>query len=120
MKTLVADEFYGIREARQNFAEMVRRAHGLLQRFVITNRGKPEAVLIGIEDYQEMMEIIEELSNPALAARVAEERASCAATGGIAFEDYRKDREARGDEVAPGARASKDAKGTRQSKDTRR
>lgn len=92
MKTLVADEFYGIREARQHFADIVRRANERLQRFVITNRGRPEAVVIGVGDYEEMMEIIEDLSNPAVAKRIAEERAAYAATGGIPFDEYRKSR----------------------------
>lgn len=95
MKTLAADKFYGVKEARQNFTEIVKQAHELLQRFIITNRGEPEAVVMSIDEYEDLLEVIEDLSNPELIDEIAEARKAYAATGGIDFDQYRKGRKAK-------------------------
>ena len=59
----------------------------------ILNRfGKPQALIVSIEEYEEMQEELALLSNPEHIARIAEARAAYTAGEGLSFEDYVNDR----------------------------
>lgn len=51
--------------------EAVERAHDLFDRFVITHRGRAEAVLLSVEELEGLLETLEILSNPELVRELA-------------------------------------------------
>lgn len=53
-----------VREARSTFAELIGRANEHHERIVLTNHGKPVAVLIGIDDFESVMETLDVLGDP--------------------------------------------------------
>jgi len=48
-----------ITEAREKLRELVEKARRLGARFIITRNGKPDAVLIGHEEFESWMETLE-------------------------------------------------------------
>jgi prevent-host-death family protein len=53
-----------VSEARQNLAELVGRMRKLMDRVIITRNGKPQAVLMGFEEYESWVETLEVMSRP--------------------------------------------------------
>ena len=51
-------------EARNKFAELIDEASKMFTRFTITRNGKPEAVLMGKEEFDALIDTLEILSNP--------------------------------------------------------
>lgn len=51
-------------EARARFSELVGRAEDHHERIVITVHGKPVAVIMGMYDYESLMETLDVLSDP--------------------------------------------------------
>jgi prevent-host-death family protein len=60
--------------------------------YVLTRFGKPQALIVGIEEYEEMQEELALLSNSEHITRIAEARAAYKASESIPFEDYIKNR----------------------------
>jgi prevent-host-death family protein len=56
--------------------------------YVLTRFGKPQALIVGIEEYEEMQEELALLSNPEHIARIAEARTAYKAGESIPFDDY--------------------------------
>ncbi|MGE5619756.1 MAG: type II toxin-antitoxin system Phd/YefM family antitoxin [Sphingomonadaceae bacterium] len=52
-------------DARNNFAEILGRAHFGGETFLIEKQGKPFAVVLGIEEYRRLIGAIPEDSEPA-------------------------------------------------------
>ena len=53
-----------VSEARQTLPVLVNRLAKLMDRVIITRKGKPTAVLIGIEEYESWVETLELLAKP--------------------------------------------------------
>ncbi|MGH8247679.1 MAG: type II toxin-antitoxin system Phd/YefM family antitoxin, partial [Gammaproteobacteria bacterium] len=51
-------------EARQTLPELVSRTRKFMDRVVITRNGRPEAVLIGVDEYESWIETLELASRP--------------------------------------------------------
>ena len=60
--------------------------------YILTRFGKPQALIVSIEEYEEMQEELALLSNPEHIARIAEARAAYRAGERVPFEDYIDDR----------------------------
>jgi len=60
--------------------------------FVLTCFGEPQALIVSIEEYEEMQEELALLSNPEHIARIADARAAYAAGEGMSFDAYVNDR----------------------------
>jgi antitoxin YefM len=60
--------------------------------YILTRFGKPQVLIVSIEEYEEMQEELALLSNPEHITRIAEARAAYRAGEGIPFEDYMDDR----------------------------
>jgi len=57
-------------KAKASLSELVRRVREEHESFAITHRGKVEAVLLSIEEYESLIETLEILSNRDLMARL--------------------------------------------------
>lgn len=53
-------------EAKAKLARLVQEAQALGETVVITRSGRPAGVLMGVEEYEGLLETLEILSNPAL------------------------------------------------------
>ncbi len=52
-----------VRQLRQHLAEVLDDVSESLDRYVISNRGKPEAVLMCVDDYEGWLETLEIMSS---------------------------------------------------------
>ena len=48
-----------VRELRPHLSDVLMNVVGKFDRYIITKRGKPEAVLLSIEDYEGMLETMD-------------------------------------------------------------
>lgn len=55
-----------VSDARANLYDMMEQVRKYLKRFIITHRGKPQAVLLPVEDLESWEETLDILSNKAL------------------------------------------------------
>ena len=53
-----------LKEGRNQFSDIVDRAGRLSERVVVTKNGHPEAVVMGIAEFERWVETLELLSNP--------------------------------------------------------
>lgn len=74
-------------EARQTLSALVSRLSRLMDRAIITRNGKPEAVLLGIEEYESWIETLELLSRPGTVTGIREGLADLMAGRTRSFEE---------------------------------
>ena len=55
-----------ITEARNKFLNLIRDAHDILDRVIITKNGKPEAVLMSYDEYESWIETLDIMKDPQL------------------------------------------------------
>lgn len=60
-------------EARANFAKFIDSAEQTHERVVITRNGEPAAILLGIDDYEGMNDLIEIYSDPDLQKQILDD-----------------------------------------------
>ena len=53
-----------LKEARNQFSDIVDRAGRLSERIIVTKNGRPEAVVMGADEFESWVETLELLSNP--------------------------------------------------------
>lgn len=92
---VVAVNFKSIADARKALSTLCRDSQSRMERFVITNQGKPQSVLLGYEDYQGLLAAAYLLQNPAATDAVRQSIAQLDRGEGIAdrnleFEDLQK------------------------------
>ncbi len=58
-------------DAKARLPQLLREAEELGERFVITRSGRPAAVLVSAEEFDGLLETLEILADPKLAAAVA-------------------------------------------------
>lgn len=76
-----------VSEARQNLPALVSRICALMDRVIITRKGKPEAVLMGFEEYEAWVETLELLSRPETVRGIREGLADLKAGRSRSFEE---------------------------------
>ena len=76
-----------VSEARQNLPELVTRMRKVLDRVIITRNGKPEAVMMSIEEYESWVETLELMSHPETVRGVREGLADLKAGRTRSFEE---------------------------------
>jgi len=80
-----------IRELRPKLAGIVKSVHERFDRYIITKRGRPEAVIIGIEDYESILETMDIQSDKALMRRLRNADADIRKKRGVLLENVRKE-----------------------------
>lgn len=87
-----AAKYLSIRELRPKLPSVIRDVASTYARYVVTRRGKPEAVLLSIEDYERLMETLEIESDPVLMRRIERaERAFKRGERGKSIEQIHRD-----------------------------
>lgn len=74
-------------EARQTLPQLVMRTHRLMDRVVITRKGKPEAVLMGFEEFESWIETLELMGDPETVRGIREGLKDLAAGRAQSFEE---------------------------------
>lgn len=59
-----------VRELRPQLSSVIDKIHSKFDRYVVTKRGKPEVVMMSVEDYEGLLETLEVASDKALVARL--------------------------------------------------
>ena len=65
-----AAKYLSVRELRPKLPSVLRDVATTYARYIVTRRGKPEAVLLSIEDYERLIETLEIESDPVLMRRI--------------------------------------------------
>lgn len=60
----MAIKYLSIRELRPRLPSVIRDAAATYARYIVTRRGKPEAVILSIDDYESLMETLDILADP--------------------------------------------------------
>ncbi len=59
-----------IRELRPNLSKVVDSIHKKFDRYVITKRGKPEVMMMSVDDYEGWIETLDIMSDPVLVKQI--------------------------------------------------
>ena len=86
----MATETLSLTDLRPRLSEAVDRANDLFDRFVITRRGRAEAVLLGSDDYEGLLETLEILSDQDAVRRLIEAERDFVRGEGVDLEALRR------------------------------
>ncbi len=97
MSTLLmnADEFIGTRELRTHLPSILQHIQETHSAVVITSQGKPQGVLISVEEYIALIETVQDLTNKELVKAIETARKEMAAGRSKELDSYLKERERR-------------------------
>jgi antitoxin YefM len=79
-------------QAQRRLKSVIEEVKASRTPYVLTRFGKPQALIVSIEEYEAMQEELALLSNPEHIARIAEARAAYKAGERVSLEDYVNDR----------------------------
>jgi len=86
----MATETISLTELRPRLSDLVDRAHERFDRFLITRRGRTEAVLLSSEEFEGLLDTLDILSDQDLVRKLVEADAELAAGGGHSLEEVRE------------------------------
>jgi prevent-host-death family protein len=87
----MSEQFKSITDARKELPTLATTVEGGSDRVVITNQGKPQAVLLGYDDFKGLLAAVELMNHPRELAQLHE---GLADTQRISFADLKKNLEA--------------------------
>jgi len=86
----MATETISLTELRPRLSDLIDRAHQHFDRFLITRRGRAEAVLLSSEEFEGLLETLDILSDQDLVRQLVEADRELAAGGGHSLEEIRR------------------------------
>jgi prevent-host-death family protein len=86
----MAEQTKSISEARQNLPYLSLNAQQRMERYVITNQGRPQSVLVGYDDYQKMRAATEILLDPRARGSIGRGLAEFQARQGLTADQVRE------------------------------
>jgi len=78
-------------QAQRRLKSVVKDVRENRTPYILTRFGKPQALIVSVEEYEEMQEELALLSNPEHLARIAAARAAYQAGEGMPLEEYMDD-----------------------------
>ena len=85
----MATETVSMTELRPRLSELLSRAREHFDRFIITRRGRAEAVLLSADEFEGLLETLEIISDKSLVKRLIEADEQLSRGGGHALEAKR-------------------------------
>ena len=79
-----------LKELRPKLPKLIEEVDSKMDRYIITKRGRPVALMMAIDDYESMVETLEILSDKKLMARIKRAEAEVKRGIFVPFEDVRK------------------------------
>lgn len=86
----MATETISLTELRPRLSDLVDRAHENFDRFLITRRGKAQAVLLSSEEFEGLLETLDILSDQELVQQLVEADKELSAGGGHSLDEVRE------------------------------
>ncbi len=80
-----------VRELRPRLADVLRSIHDRFDRYIITKRGQPEAVIMSIEDYESILETLQIQSDKYLMRKIKKAEKELKEGKGTPLEKVRKE-----------------------------
>ena len=74
-------------EAREQFLKMIKEASREFARFIITHRGKPEAVMLSFNEFEGWLETLDISENPSWKKALAKAKREDRSGKRLSFED---------------------------------
>jgi len=83
--------FISVRDLRPSLSHVIKKIHDKFDRYVITRRGKPEVVMMSIEDYESILETMEIELDKELMKRIKRAEQDLNKGKGVSLEKIHKD-----------------------------
>jgi len=80
-----------VRELRPKLAGVLKSIHDRFDRYIITKRGRPEAVIMNIDDYESILETMEIQSDKSLMRKIKKADKELKQGKGVSLEKVRKE-----------------------------
>lgn len=82
--------FITVRELRPELSSVIKNIHEKFDRYVVTRHGKPEIVMMSMEDYESILETLEIESDKELMKKLKKAQRDIKNGKGIPFDQLRK------------------------------
>ena len=79
-----------LKALRPELPEVIKHIDTRLDRYIITKRGKPIAIMLSMDDYESLLETIEILSDKEAMRRIRQAKRELAEGKGIPWEEVRR------------------------------
>ena len=79
-----------LKALRPELPEVIKHIDTRLDRYIITKRGKPIAIMLSMDDYESLLETIEILSDKDAVRRIQQAKREFAEGKGIPWEEVRR------------------------------
>ena len=83
-----------LKELRPRLPQVMQNVDTKMDRYIVTRRGKPAAVIMGLDDYEGLMETLELLSDKPAMKRLKQAEADLRAGRTRSLEDVRRELDA--------------------------
>jgi len=91
----VMTEHYSLAHTKAHLSEIIDEVEATQEHVVITRRGKPAVLLLGMDEYESIMETLDALATPGLVEDLKQAEADYAAGKYFTLEDIKRDLENR-------------------------
>ena len=83
--------FITVRELRPELSSVIKNIHEKFDRYFVTRHGKPEIVMMSVEDYESIMETLEIESDKELMKRLKKAKADAKNGKGVSLDDLKRE-----------------------------
>lgn len=80
-----------VRELRPNISKVIDNIHQKFDRYIVSRRGKPEVVMMSVEDYESILETIEIESDEELMKRLKKAEKEMVQGKGKSWEEVKRE-----------------------------
>lgn len=83
--------FITVRQLRPELSSVIKNIHEKFDRYVVTRHGKPEIVMMSMEDYESILETLEIESDKEMMTRLKKARGDMKKGKGISLDQLNKE-----------------------------
>ncbi len=83
--------FITVRELRPELSSVIKNIHEKFDRYVVTRHGKPEIVMMSMEDYESILETLEIESDKELMKRLKKAKVDAKKGKGVSLDDLKRE-----------------------------
>jgi prevent-host-death family protein len=83
--------FITVRELRPELSSVIKNIHEKFDRYFVTRHGKPEIVMMSVEDYESIMETLEIESDKELMKRLKKAKVDAKKGKGVSLDDLKRE-----------------------------
>ena len=79
-----------LKELRPELPKVIERIDTRFDRYIVTRRGKPVCIMMGVDDYESLLETMDILGDPALVKRIKKAEQNFAEGKTVSLAELRK------------------------------